>query len=246
MTFYKIMFALLLAAEAVVVPLFLKHSWPNKTWKSFTYKAIASGIFLLTGALSIQISGNLSTYAKYIMIGLILGAIGDVFLHAISKNQIWFLIGGISFLFGHICYINAFQLGINKYYPDIKFIEWYEILAVAIFLALFVSYMLIKQKDMKKLVAPMAVYAAIIGTMVVKSVGLFATDWLWGMRDGSYLPVALTVVLGAFLFISSDITLVILMFKSQKKNRPLKIYNIYSYYIAQILLGCSTFLVWAN
>ncbi len=240
------MFALLLVAEAVIVPLFLKHSWPNKTWKSFTYKAIASSIFLLIGALSIHITGNLTSYAKYIMIGLILGAIGDVFLHVISKNQIWFLIGGISFLFGHIFYINAFQLGINKYYPDIKFIEWYEIVAVAIPLIAGVVYMLLKQKDMKKFIAPMAVYAAIIGTMVVKSVALFATDWLWGMREGSYLPVALTVVLGAFLFISSDVTLVVLMFESQKKNRPLKIYNIYSYYIAQILIGCSIFLIWAN
>ena len=49
--------------------------------------------------------------------------------------------------------------------------------------------------------------------------------------------------LAALLFLLSDATLAVLLFGGQAKNRPLKIFNILTYYSGQVLIGSSIMFV---
>lgn len=242
MTFFKTILTFLILAQCIVVPLFLKYSWPKKTWTSFKLKIVASLIFVCVGLLSIQISGNTGTYANYIMCGLVCGAIGDAFLHVVTTKKVWFYIGATLFFIGHIFYINAFHSAILAQFPEREMFNFTEIMIVVMLMFFPAIYVLAKIPQLRKLFIPLAAYAAIITFMVVKAFSYFISDWMIWERE-SYLLLFLTVVLGAILFISSDITLVILSFESQKSNRKLKLYNIVSYFTAQFLLGTSIFLV---
>ncbi|MFP4323909.1 MAG: lysoplasmalogenase [Anaerolineales bacterium] len=66
------------------------------------FKPLSSVAFLGVAMLA----GPDTTYGQLIFLGLLLGAAGDVFL--LSKAQVWFLAGLVSFLGGHIAYVVAF------------------------------------------------------------------------------------------------------------------------------------------
>ena len=67
-------------------------------------KPLASASFL---ALALHLAQWSPTgYAHLIVLGLVFGALGDVAL--LSKSSRWFLIGLVSFLFGHVAYLVAF------------------------------------------------------------------------------------------------------------------------------------------
>ncbi len=73
-------------------------------------KTSASIYFVLLGALSFQ-SFNDATTAKFIMIGLMFGAIGDIFLnvcHLVDESDLLFFFGGLAFFVGHILYMYCF------------------------------------------------------------------------------------------------------------------------------------------
>lgn len=242
MIFYKTLLTFLIMAQFIVVPLFLKYSWPKKTWTSFTFKCMAACIFVCCGLLAIQISGNTGTYANYIIGGLVCGAIGDALLHLVTPYKFYFFIGATSFFIGHIFYILAFQSGILAQFPERELFNWSEIFAVVLLVTGPAIYVLFKIPSLRKLFVPLLTYTLMITFMVIKATSFFISDWMLWERE-SYALLFITVVVGAILFISSDVTLVILTFESQKKNRKLKIYNIVSYFTAQTLLGASIFLV---
>lgn len=249
----KVLFALCVALEFVFVPLFLKYSWPDKCWKSFGYKMVCSALFFGAGLLATKISGNtasFSTYSKYILIGLFLGWLGDMFLHLITDKIIVFGLGLFAFLGGHVFYIIAFQQMIARRYPDKGFFEWYELLAVAVLVGIILVYAFVKKKQGKLasgklyMVIPVVLYAVTISAMLAKAFRLCIGEWLWGMTDDKVmLMMFITVALGAVLFVLSDASLGIILFAGQKKNRPLKIFNIATYFAAQILLASSIFFI---
>ena len=250
---FKVLFVLCVALEFVFVPLFLKHSWPEKCWKSFGFKMICSALFFSAGLLAMKISGNsaqTSPYTKYILWGLFLGWLGDMFLHLIT-DKIWvFGLGLFAFLGGHIFYIIAFQETISQRYPDKSFFEWYEILAVAVLVGVILVYAAIKKKQGKLasgkiyMVIPVVMYAVTISAMLAKAFRFCIGEWLWGMTDDNIMAmIFITVALGAVLFVLSDGSLGIILFAGQKKNRPLKIFNIATYFTAQILLASSIFFI---
>ncbi len=249
---WKILFAVVVAAEFVFVPLFLKYSWPEKCWKSFGFKMICSALFFSAGLLAMKISGHsasTSPYTKLVLWGLFFGWLGDMFLHLIT-DKIWvFGLGLFAFLGGHIFYIFAFQKAIAKTYPDRGFLEWYEILAVAVLIGLILLYATIKKKQGKLaagkiyMVIPVVLYAVTISTMLAKAFRLCVGEWLYGMNE-HIAALFVTVALGAVLFVLSDGSLGMILFAGQKKNRPLKIFNIATYFAAQILLASSIFVVY--
>ncbi|MBQ4207234.1 MAG: hypothetical protein II621_02925, partial [Clostridia bacterium] len=169
--FWKILFILVVAAEFVFVPLFLKFSWPKKCWKSMGYKMICSALFFVAGLLAVKISHNHTPYATLILWGLALGWVGDFFLHLIT-DKVWvFGIGLFAFLGGHICYILAFQRAIRDTYPQYGFFRWYEIPIILAVVALFALYAWKKQIKAKLYMAiPVALYALTITTMLVKAI----------------------------------------------------------------------------
>ena len=235
---------LCIALEFVFVPLFLKYSWPKKCRTSLIYKMVCSALFFAVGLLALKISGNVSAYATLILWGLALGWAGDFFLHLITDKLWVFGLGLFAFLGGHIFYILAFQkaLGFMTHEGAEPF-RWQEIVAVVCILALFALYAVKKKVKQKViLVIPVVLYAVTISAMLAKGFRLcFENALTWGYAPK--LPLFLTVALGAVLFILSDATLGMILFAGHEKNRPLKIFNIATYYAAQVLLGCSIFLI---
>ena len=244
---WKILFAIVVAAEFVFVPLFLKYSWPDKCWKSFGFKMICSALFFSAGLLAMKISGHSassSPYTKLILWGLFFGWLGDMFLHLITDKIVVFGLGLFAFLGGHIFYICAFQRAIEKTYPDKPFFAWYEIVAVLVLVGLVVLYALVKKIKGKAYMAiPVVLYAVTISAMLAKAFRYCIGEWLYGMND-NIVMLFLTVALGAVLFVLSDGSLGMILFAGQKKNRPLKIFNISTYFAAQILLASSIFFVY--
>ena len=244
---WKILFAIVVAAEFVFVPLFLKYSWPEKCWKSFGFKMICSALFFSAGLLAMKISGHSassSPYTKLILWGLFFGWLGDMFLHLITDKIVVFGLGLFAFLGGHIFYIFAFQRAIERTYPDKPFFAWYEIVAVLVLVGLVVLYAVLKKIKGKAYMAiPVVLYAVTISAMLAKAFRYCIGEWLYGMNE-HIVMLFLTIALGAVLFVLSDGSLGMILFAGQKKNRPLKIFNIATYFAAQILLASSIFFVY--
>ena len=244
---WKILFAIVVAAEFVFVPLFLKYSWPDKCWKSFGFKMICSALFFSAGLLAMKISGHSassSPYTKLILWGLFFGWLGDMFLHLITDKIVVFGLGLFAFLGGHIFYIFAFQRAIERTYPDKPFFAWYEIVAVLVLVGLVVLYAALKKIKGKAYMAiPVVLYAVTISAMLAKAFRYCIGEWLYGMNE-HIVMLFLTIALGAVLFVLSDGSLGMILFAGQKKNRPLKIFNIATYFAAQILLASSIFFVY--
>ena len=102
-----ILFGICLVVEAVCTPWYLKALWPEKCTKSLVLKMVCSTMFVSIGVLSMFIADNFSKYAITMLVGLVLGWIGDYFLHAKPSN-VYFVTGFVSFLVGHIFYIVAY------------------------------------------------------------------------------------------------------------------------------------------
>ena len=84
--------------------------------------------------------------------------------------------------------------------------------------------------------------ALTITTMLVKAIRYCCGQWWWGLHD--HIPMLfVTVGLGAVLFVLSDASLGLILFAGKDKNRPLKWFNIGTYYAAQILLASSIFFI---
>ena len=241
--FWKILFIMTVAAEFVFVPLFLKFSWPKKCTKSLIFKMICSTLFIVAGLLAMKITPNHTVYAKLILWGLALGWLGDLFLH-IDTTKMWvFGLGLFSFLAGHIFYIFAFQRAIMLHYIQYRFFRWYEIPAILLIVGLFALYAWRKQIKAKLIMAiPVALYALTISAMLVKALRYCIGEWQWGTNDHMVM-IFVTVALGAVLFVLSDASLGLILFAGKDKNRPLKWFNIGTYYAAQILLASSIFFV---
>lgn len=241
--FLKVIFVLSVVLEFVFVPLFLKYSWPQKCLKSLRYKMICSTLFMIAGFAAMQISGNSTSYAKLIMLGLFFGWLGDLFLHLITDKIYIFGIGLFAFLGGHIFYIAAFSKAIHKLQPDAPTFAWFEILAIILIVGLMAAYVLVKKIRAKVYMAiPVAMYAVTISAMLVKACTLSYYIWNYSMANEHVLPMILLIV-GAVFFVLSDATLGLILFGGQDKNRPLKWFNIGTYFAAQILLASTIFCV---
>lgn len=239
--FLKILFVLAVVLEFVFVPLFIKYGWPDKCVKSLTTKMISSTLFVLLGVLASQISSNGTPYAKLIIWGLVFGWLGDLFLHLLSDKVIYFAIGVVAFLAGHVFYIAAFQKAIYATYPDASVFTWYEILAAVLVCAAVAFICIYKKLDIPKyLMVGVAVYALTIVLMLMKALRYTIGEWAYGMNDNMVL-IFLTVALGGFLFVLSDGSLGYM--HAVKKTQKIRIFNLTTYYIAQVLLACSIFLV---
>lgn len=81
-------------ATVVLVLAEWKH-WPTTR---IAAKFAASGSFVLLGGFMRD-----TTYGTWILVGLVFGAVGDIFL--LGKSSRAFLAGLVAFLIGHLCYV---------------------------------------------------------------------------------------------------------------------------------------------
>ncbi|MBO5064597.1 MAG: hypothetical protein J6D06_00585 [Clostridia bacterium] len=232
------LFIALIVIEIIFTPLFLKAQWPQACFKSLIYKMICSTAFVGIGVLSVLISGNDSVYAIMMLVGLGLGWIGDYFLHAKTTNT-YFAIGMISFMLGHIAYIACYMRTLPVVSPEYNMFNLVEIVIIAALLVL--SYIgAVKFKvefSMKLLKFGVIAYTAILITMFIKASALGITYYKTGAENGWIALIVL--VLGSLCFTLSDATIGLLMFAGKKKNKPLKVFNIVTYFAGQTLLASS-------
>jgi len=127
----------------------------------------------------------------WILLGLILGAIGDFCLLK-KDNQFWFLGGLIFFLLGHIAYIDyIFSLEFNA-----KNIFWPMVIPLIMFNGIYLYFMinLLKQKKKKIFIVPIILYMIVISSLVVFNISYELTNF----NTLSHLSIA------AVLFLISD------------------------------------------
>lgn len=240
---FKVLFALTILLEFITVPIFLKYYWPTKCKQSMLFKMISATLFVLCGVFAMKISGNNTPYATLMLWGLVFGWFGDLFLHWLKNVMPIFVLGVVAFLTGHIFYVIAFQKAIEKTYPGSATFEWYEILFVAVSVILVTILAVIKgfYKDRAGMTAGLTVYGVLLLTMFAKTARYAIGEWAYGTND-NVVAVFITVLGGGIFFAVSDILLgYILMFKDEK--RSLRIINIVTYFIAQILLASSILFV---
>ena len=199
-------------------------------------------IYLLNGFYAFR-STEIRYYSLAIIAGLIAGFFGDIFLtldpfirdKKSKVNMIVIIIGGICFLFGHIAYILAFvRTLINKdlFRPALIFGVWAGafILFIAVKSALKVNF--------GKLTVPVFVYAVIIIFMLSCAVCLA----VYGIEGN--LPAKTALIAAPVLFIISDFSLVLKFFDKERFNSlPVRIINLGTYFLSQMLLGLSIWYV---
>lgn len=237
--FFKIAFALTIIAEFFTVPMFLKYYWPKKCKESLTFKMISATLFVLCGIFAMKIAGNNTSYAALMLIGFAFGWSGDLFLHSLKDKMLHFIIGVVSFLVGHIFFIAAFHHAIKSIDPTAALFAWYEILAIVVIIAVVVVFAVFKKYYQKKgpMVIALIAYGVFLVTMFVKAIVYCVAEWNYGIGDYMY-PAIITAGIGALFFLLSDGSLGLILMGDEVK-RKMRIFNIVTYFIAQILLAVS-------
>lgn len=164
-----------------------------------------------------------SNFSYFILLGLILDGMGDLFLalRNIFAKNITFFIGTLCFLAGHIMYIRGLFLIENNYLVFC--------IILGIFLGALLFYLFNKVCRFGKALYIVGIaYTSIIMVMVCLSVGVYMSN---------QITSNLVFMLGAGLFVSSDIILSLYNFsKKEKWMHP--IYSVL-YFVAQILISFS-------
>lgn len=240
----KILLILCYILFFVFVPLYDKAYWPEPTKKSLTCKMIAATAFVLIGFLAMEITGNESYYANTMLIGLILGWIGDLFMHIPhppnNPRMSVVYIGATAFLIGHIFYVTAFVKSTALLTEDYKFFTIPEIIA---FVVIFIAFALMLEPVFKfKYVnnfmkITLHLYGVFLIVMLIKSCVFGITYFISGAKNGLYGMIILLA--GGVLFFISDLTLGIRLLGGGKGNKTIKTVSLYAYFCAQLLLATS-------
>jgi len=131
---------------------------------------------------------------KRVTAALIFSWSGDVLLMLESRDSNFFIYGLVSFLIAHVCYIYFFQLVKRK--EKIK-MSWLFVLPVLVYYAGLITLLFPYLKDLK---IPVIVYGAGISTMLGFALHMLAMK---------YKNAAMSMMIGALLFIISDSVLAI-------------------------------------
>lgn len=244
---FNILFIVAVVAEIPLVALFLKYYWPDRCKQSFVTKCVCSLLFVLCGIFAAKETGNNTLYADYMIWGLVFGMAGDLLLHAMTTKMLPFILGVIAFLIGHIFYILGIQRAIYTTGFSTGAFTWYEILIVLAIVAIALIYGLKTNAFKRKgaMAYGLLAYGVVLATMLAKAVRYVIGEIAYGTND-NMLMVAITVGLGALLFFLSDASLGIILTDDKPVKRGMRIFNITTYYIAQVLLAASIFFVFSR
>lgn len=191
-------------------------------------KGLASLIFIIVGIAAFGASRD-TQFAKLVLIGLILGGVGDVLLNlrfVFEKvGQKIFLAGIAAFLAGHILYLVAL---IPQSDSLLVCVIIGAVIAAAILTYIFKT---MEVKPAFKIFG--VVYIGAVVLMTAVAIGNLlaapsASRWLYAI--------------GAVLFTVSDIVLIFNTFGSETKF-SLRITNLSLYYLGQLLIANSLFFI---
>ena len=244
---FNILFIIAVVVEIPLVALFLKYYWPDRCKQSFITKVVCSLLFVLMGVFAAKETGNNTLFADYMIWGLVFGMAGDLLLHAMTTKMLPFILGVVAFLIGHIFYIMAIQRAIYTVGLSKGAFIWYELLIIAVIVVIAVIYCLKTNAFKRKgpMVYGLLAYGVVLATMLAKAVRYVADVVAFGVDDNMYM-IALTVGFGAVLFFLSDASLGIILTDDKPVKRGMRIFNITTYYAAQMLLAASIFFVFSR
>lgn len=176
---------------------------------------------LLMPLLAIYYMVGAVEFNKLILIALVFGFVGDVFLMW-SERKNNFIVGLIAFLLGHLCYVLLFLQNIS-FAKDVP--PWFYLIIIVYVIGAF-SVM----KKLKKYLGDMKVPTYIYMTVIlIMSFASIARVWIVGMSMPFFLPF-----IGSLLFLCSDSMLGFYTFKGKFKNGD--IYIMITYVLAQALI----------
>ena len=228
----------------IFVHLYDKTYWPEPTKKSLTCKMIAATMFVAIGVIGMLMRDNTSQYAKMMIIGLLLGWFGDLFMHIPhppgNPRMSVVYIGAAGFLVGHIFYVAAFFKSTVAITGNNKFLSVPEIIA---FFIIFIAFALMLEPVFKFkfnnnfMKTGLYVYSIFLIIMLIKACKFGITYFTGGSENGLYGMLILLV--GGILFFISDLTLGIRLIGGGKGNKTIKTVSLYAYFMAQLLLSTS-------
>lgn len=205
---------------------------------SLILKILASFGFVTSGIIGLAITSTIDSTTRIavalIIVGLLLGMIGDIVLDlkVIYSNDNWYLNTGMgAFFLGHFCYIVAFSL-ISSLDSLLMPLLLSAGLAIILALTIIISGKKVMGLDFGKFLIPTLAYSIILNFAMIYSLILAI------MTGGMWLAF-----IGLALFLLSDIVLSFQYFGGKIKSKPLIAINHTLYYAAQIVLVAVLFLI---
>lgn len=187
------------------------------------YKAGASLLFVLAGFVAFSLA-PLPAFGRMIVLGLMLGAIGDVCLNLrfllAGRARLIFLFGIGAFLLGHIAYLAAL-IGLDP------MALWYALPVAAVLSFALIRFVLARVEVSGAIKAFGIVYLCVVFLMACVCVALFALD----VRSIGRAVFAA----GALLFAASDVFLVFNQF-GKKAYPSFRALNLSLYYAGQVCI----------
>ena len=220
---------ILCAACVVLAGVFVDQERRQNYLPAVILKGAASLCFVILGILGSRVAGD-ERVAKLIVIGLALGFAADVLLNlrfVLPKyGQLIFLTGTLVFLAGHVLYLSAIT---PSFYHLL--ITLVPTAAVTFFL---LRWMFARIEAKKAFRIFGIIY---IGVIV----------WLNCVAAGNVYAVSngfnWLFLVGALLFVASDIVLILNTFGPEPKFR-FRAVNLGLYYVGQLLIALSLQLLW--
>ncbi len=230
----KIITAVIAAAVIGITYFYVYAQKDGACYKSWALKMLGATGYMAVGVLCVIMTGEFSEFDKAMILALVFSWLGDLFLH-MWFHKIWTALGFLCFLTSHICFIRAYLKGIELFNPGRGFFSVPEIIAVVIFVALFIVCMIRSKMNLKGILKlPVIIYGVVIMTMLCKATLL----GIEAVSAGITPAFLICAGAGAVNFVMSDFSISFLMFdKRHKKNFRLKLFNMYTYFIAEILLA---------
>lgn len=216
--------ALLCVVGILVDIWFIKTEYAGKMGKATVLKGAASLFFVALGF--VCFAANSAPFGKLIVIGLILGLVGDVLLNlrnvvAGRKSMLVFALGILAFLSGHFLYIAA----LIRLKADI--VIW-AVLITAVLSVLAIPPL------MRRITAPSMGLKIFGYVYLVVVIAMFSCAAMVLVKLGASALTVLFAV-GALLFMVSDFIMIYYSFG--KKIKPLRAINLLSYYAGQLLIA---------
>ena len=241
--FLQIVFALLFIGVIALNPFYVKAQVNGPNRKSLLLKMLCATGYLATGVIAIVLGGGFGKpFSRLLLIALALCWIGDLFLH-LWQHRIFPVIGFLGFFSAHFVFIAAFCHVIGAVSPGRPFFSVGLVCAVVGFDLFFLLFSHLIGTKVKGLLAiPLLLYATVITTMLYQATQMGALYLGAGGERGVFALLA--AALGALCFVASDFSIAILLFNEKhKKNYPLKMFNMVTYFLAALLLSALPALV---
>lgn len=222
----------------ILLTIFLVYRGKGQRVKAVIYKGFVSLMFIITALVAWKCSSNPHTmFGLYIIIGLILGLFGDIFLDLkfiITKHEFLFtVLGFIVFLLGHVFYFVGLFVTFFDFSNNVLY--WIIPLVVALILMvitlLFENFGLVKYHKMKP-------YVALYALVLFFDVAIYFS----GAVQLGWQNITVTMMaFGLVSFALSDLILNNTYFAPNFDKPIYIIINHALYYIGQFVIAVSLF-----